>query len=223
MNVVTRRPVVRAASGKNWREEAACSGQPLRMFYSDSESTQQKARSVCRGCPVLETCLTDITASEVSATYQWGVVGGLTGEQRRALRWEVRLHGRPDLEKARLLVSPRWRYELHRLRCNGYTPDAMAEFLRIDGLIVDPVTVRLAVWWLGGKGARVRKRSHVDGPETVRLVTLYGDVIQRLRALGASHRDVAAYLGVDRGHAGRAVQRVEAAAEPMQSDLDVAA
>lgn len=220
MTTETRRAISPAAPAPRsdaWRQFAACASQDRDRFYSDSPKALKEVRSFCRSCPVLEQCLTSAMRQE-NGRDRWGVLGGLAPVQRLALAWEERLHGRrPDFAAARLLASPRWRYTLHGM--NRLTPDVAARRLVEAGLDVDAVTVRLALWWIGESGTRLRKRRTRKESEVDRLIRLYGSVIRQLRAIGASHHDVAAYLGAPEPAVSRAAARLEKADRQETADM----
>ncbi|MFI0929670.1 WhiB family transcriptional regulator [Streptomyces sp. NPDC021012] len=224
MTTETRLAIALAAARpyeSRWDHDAACKGAGGDRFFEASGKAQEESRGHCRECPVLDNCLTAVVKRESFSRDRWGVVGGLTPAQRIALAWEQRLRGHgPDLDVARMLMKPAWQYRLHPLRCSGLTPDEMAESLRIDGLVTDGMTVRLAVWWLGGKGAWVTWRTQDRRVE--RLVAEHADVMTRLRELGAIHAEVAAYLGVEFKYVTRAVTLMEQSRVAAE-DLEVAA
>jgi WhiB family redox-sensing transcriptional regulator len=64
-----------------WQERAACRGMDPGLFFPEKGSTLQadKARAVCAGCPVRDQCL------EAGRTEKYGVWGGLSHRERRAL------------------------------------------------------------------------------------------------------------------------------------------
>ena len=63
-----------------WITQAAClSGEPEDMFVRGG--AQKKAAAVCRRCPVALECLADALDNQI----EFGVWGGLTERQRRAL------------------------------------------------------------------------------------------------------------------------------------------
>jgi WhiB family redox-sensing transcriptional regulator len=71
----------------NWNTMGNCrSGDPDRMFVTGA--AQQKARLVCRNCPVLKQCL----AMALTEKIKYGVWGGTTERERRAIR-----KARPDV------------------------------------------------------------------------------------------------------------------------------
>ncbi|MFI6889163.1 WhiB family transcriptional regulator [Streptosporangium canum] len=77
-----------------WQEDAACRGQDLALFYGpanddhaegnrEREAREKKAKKICAPCTVREKCL----AWNLSfGPHQYGIGGGLTGEERRKLR-----------------------------------------------------------------------------------------------------------------------------------------
>ena len=71
----------------SWNTMGHCrNGDPDRMFVTGA--AQQKARSICRNCPVLKQCL----AMALTEKIKYGVWGGTTERERRAIR-----KARPDV------------------------------------------------------------------------------------------------------------------------------
>jgi WhiB family transcriptional regulator, redox-sensing transcriptional regulator len=71
----------------NWRVSGNCrTGDPDRLFVTGAK--QRDARSICRGCPVLTQCL----AHALDERIEFGVWGGMTERERRAM-----LRRRPDV------------------------------------------------------------------------------------------------------------------------------
>lgn len=65
---------------KEWAPWAACRNvAPDRLFVRGAE--QNKAKQVCRHCPVRTECLTEALENRI----EWGVWGGMTERERRAL------------------------------------------------------------------------------------------------------------------------------------------
>lgn len=199
----TRRPSTIAVSTReatHWEDEAACRSIGGDAFFVESKKGIQQARDVCVKCPVLVKCLRDRQAKD-DKSYQWGVGGGLSAVQRRVLVMEELLGNRPDLDTARLLVSPQWMYRVRNLSSARWSLDGIVDGLREDGLDVTTVTVRVAVWWLGGEGSRMgrgrswRRQLHDDHVGT----------ITELRAKGARLSDIALYLGVPEVNGSRAI------------------
>lgn len=203
MTPPTRRATKPAA---NWRTSAACQGVDLETLFSDKTGTQERVQGICRGCPVRLTCLSDAIRYEASSYMRWGVAGGLTTVQRRALHCEALLGNRPNLNQARQLASPLWMSRMMPLRHRGLSPAQMSVELRRQSVLAAPVTVRLAVWWAGGKGGILPRRGPGDGRQLWELVRdECQDIVYRLRDMGVGHRDVAAYLQVSEDALRRAI------------------
>ena len=86
----------------DWTERAACKGtNPDELFAQGA--AQNRAKLICRGCPVRLECLADALDNGI----EFGVWGGMTERERRAL-----LRRRPDVSSWReLLERARDRYE----------------------------------------------------------------------------------------------------------------
>jgi WhiB family redox-sensing transcriptional regulator len=70
-----------------WRDRAACLGENPELFFPDGNTgparlQTEKAKAVCRRCPVVEACLTWAMDSGQDA----GVWGGLSEAERRTLK-----------------------------------------------------------------------------------------------------------------------------------------
>ena len=91
-----RPPIARATWVKDWAQHGVCSrtAQPDKMFVRGA--AQQTAKQVCIGCPVIAQCLADSLDNHT----QFGVWGGMTERQRRAL-----LKRRPNVESWRALFE----------------------------------------------------------------------------------------------------------------------
>lgn len=71
----------------HWGQDAACrSTDPEKLFAEAAQ--QNRAKTVCVGCPVRTECLTEALDNRV----EFGVWGGMTERERRAL-----LRRRPDI------------------------------------------------------------------------------------------------------------------------------
>lgn len=75
-------------AGRDWRVHALCADVDAEIFYpvdvTDGAPAVQRAKQVCAGCPVQVSCLVDAMAGEDPAR-RWGVIGGTTPDERRAL------------------------------------------------------------------------------------------------------------------------------------------
>ena len=86
----------------DWTARAACKGtDPDELFVQGA--AQNRAKLICRGCPVRTECLADALDNRI----EFGVWGGMTERERRAL-----LRRRSDVVSWRdLLETARDRYE----------------------------------------------------------------------------------------------------------------
>jgi WhiB family transcriptional regulator, redox-sensing transcriptional regulator len=99
---------------RDWTLTAACRDEsPDTLFVSGA--AQHRAKSVCRGCPVRTECLADALDNRV----EFGVWGGLTERERRAL-----LRRRPDVASWETLLQA-----------------AMSDFETAAGLTVSAVAI----------------------------------------------------------------------------------
>ena len=79
----------------DWTTRAACrNGSPDTLFVQGA--AQNRAKSVCLGCPVRTECLADALDNRV----EFGVWGGMTERERRAL-----LRRRPNVVSWRRLLE----------------------------------------------------------------------------------------------------------------------
>ena len=82
---------------EDWASRAACKGDtPDALFVRGAE--QNKAKAVCAGCPVRTECLAEALDNQI----EWGVWGGMTERERRAL-----LRRRPNASWRNILESAR--------------------------------------------------------------------------------------------------------------------
>ncbi len=75
-------PAAPARFAARWRERAACRGARIEVFFPGRGETAGTARQVCARCPVCQQCL----EFAVSNRIVYGIWGGLTGPERRALQ-----------------------------------------------------------------------------------------------------------------------------------------
>jgi WhiB family redox-sensing transcriptional regulator len=80
---------------EDWTSEAACQGRPLDELFVKG-AAQNRAKQLCMGCPVRTECL----AEALDNNMEWGVWGGLTERERRAL-----LKRRPNVTSWRVLLE----------------------------------------------------------------------------------------------------------------------
>jgi WhiB family redox-sensing transcriptional regulator len=74
---------------ENWAAVAACQGKSDALFVKGAE--QNRAKQVCGGC----------LAEALDNRIEWGVWGGMTERERRAL-----LRRRPNVETWRTILQP---------------------------------------------------------------------------------------------------------------------
>lgn len=79
----------------DWSTRAVCSTQDPDLLFVTG-AAQREAAKMCRGCPVRLECLADALDNEV----EFGVWGGLTERQRRAL-----LKRSPDVTNWRAVLE----------------------------------------------------------------------------------------------------------------------
>lgn len=81
----------------DWASRGACrEGQPDQLFVRGAE--QNKAKQVCAGCAVRTECLAEALDNQI----EWGVWGGMTERERRAL-----LRRRPSASWRKVLEDAR--------------------------------------------------------------------------------------------------------------------
>lgn len=79
----------------DWATLAACKeADPEKLFVKGK--AQHRAKLICRGCPVQTECLADALDYEL----EFGIWGGMTERERRALR-----RRRPDVKSWRALLE----------------------------------------------------------------------------------------------------------------------
>lgn len=76
--------------GADWRDRAACLRQDPELFFPIGTSGPardqiEKARRICRECPVIMECL----ENALRHTGQFGIAGGLTEAERRKKRPDI--------------------------------------------------------------------------------------------------------------------------------------
>jgi WhiB family transcriptional regulator, redox-sensing transcriptional regulator len=96
-----RNPAGPARFAARWRERAACRGVRIEVFFPGRGETAGTARQVCARCPVRPQCL----EFAVSNRIVYGVWGGLTGPERRALQSDWLRAARQDRDEAILAAD----------------------------------------------------------------------------------------------------------------------
>lgn len=71
----------------DWRQDAACIGEDPELFFpvgttGPALEQVERAKAVCRRCPVIDQCLEWALATNQDS----GVWGGMSEDERRALR-----------------------------------------------------------------------------------------------------------------------------------------
>ena len=79
----------------SWAGQAACRGRTDELFVKGAE--QNRAKTMCGGCPVTAECLAEALDNRI----EWGVWGGMTERERRAL-----LRRRPHVTQWRRVLQP---------------------------------------------------------------------------------------------------------------------
>lgn len=83
------------ASTQSWVEQARCRGAEDDLFPEGKQ--QKRAAAICMGCPVRQECLIEALDNKL----EWGIWGGLTERERRAL---LRQH--PNVTSWRQVLAP---------------------------------------------------------------------------------------------------------------------
>ena len=84
-----------------WRELAACRGADLDLFFPERGESAEPARRVCAACPVRQPCLDYAISNRII----YGIWGGLTERERRALRSRWVRASRRDRDRAVLAAE----------------------------------------------------------------------------------------------------------------------
>jgi hypothetical protein len=115
---------------EDWRLRAACRDADPELFFPTAttgpayESQVHGAKVVCAGCPVREECL-----SEALSRIPCGIAGGLTEQERRALRKYTKRRGRRThrLDPIRDAADAG-----RRLLAKGWSPRATADRCQVS-------------------------------------------------------------------------------------------
>ena len=65
-----------------WRQQAACYGTDLNLFFPERGQSAGAARQVCARCPVRQPCLEYALSNRITS----GIWGGMTERERRPLQ-----------------------------------------------------------------------------------------------------------------------------------------
>ncbi|GAB2693006.1 WhiB family transcriptional regulator [Thalassiella azotivora] len=111
------------ATSTQWAERGACrASDPDALFVQGA--AQNRAKTVCLGCPVRTECLADALDNRV----EFGVWGGMTERERRAL-----LKRRPNVQSwRRLLETARHEHERAVLRQDAAVSQVPAQRTSVD-------------------------------------------------------------------------------------------
>jgi len=82
-----------SAATADWRHHAVCSAEDPELFFPIGNTGPallqiEAAKSVCRRCPVMETCL----QWALTTGQNDGVVGGMSEDERRAMKRRASRH-----------------------------------------------------------------------------------------------------------------------------------
>lgn len=69
-----------------WPESPACLDADPETFFPRRGQSTARAKEICAGCSARERCLSWALAVESEDESSWGVFGGLSGPERKALR-----------------------------------------------------------------------------------------------------------------------------------------
>jgi WhiB family redox-sensing transcriptional regulator len=110
-----------------WREEAACRGARIEVFFPGRGETAAPARQVCAQCPVRQKCL----EFAVSNRIVHGIWGGLAGPERRALQSGWLRTARRDRDEA-----------IRAAHAAGFTAEAISRSFGLSRMTVTRILRR---------------------------------------------------------------------------------
>jgi len=112
-----------------WREQAACRGADLGVFFPERGESAGPARQVCAACPVRQPCLDYAISNRITH----GVWGGLTERERRALQSRWVRASRRDRDRA-VLAAVAAGYTVAAIgRSFGLSRTSVTRIARIGG------------------------------------------------------------------------------------------
>ena len=180
----------------SWEDRSACYNRPEAWWDGDDPQLTEKARAVCRSCPVLAECLGEQMRREKTNVWVRDLVrGGLTGPERVQLCIDEQQDGPYDAEEARLLALEAVAY--------GVPVSDLAE----DGTSVS--TRRLA-GRLAGEKVEARRPAKVQKDTAMERAFKQADQIMHWRSEGVSRREICARLSMGRTSVDRVIQTYEA-------------
>jgi WhiB family redox-sensing transcriptional regulator len=138
--VTGRRPRYRnlAAAARfvaRWREQAACCGMDLDVFFPERGESAGPARQVCAACPVRQPCLEYALSNQITH----GVWGGLTVRERRPLQSAWVQDARRERDQAVLAAG-----------AAGYTTAAIGRSFDLSRTSVTRIVSQGGRSWLDG-------------------------------------------------------------------------
>jgi WhiB family redox-sensing transcriptional regulator len=177
-------------SRRNWRDRAECrkpvhdpeTWWPIGTTNPAAVAQANKAKRVCRGCPVLEACL----QGALDTGQDTGIWGGLDEDERRKMRRRAaERRQRPDVDPAALRLADRRRDAIRRMVIGQRLP-------------VRHVARRLGVTQaLAGEAIRLLGLDPVDQPAPrVHLVLKHRDRLEEMAAQNLSSRQMAKQIGI---------------------------
>jgi transposase len=191
-----------------WENRSACYNRPETWWDGDDQDLTEKARAVCRACPVMAECLGKRMREERTVIWSRSTVrAGLTGPERVQLFLDEREHGPYDAEEARLLAL-----------------EAVAEqrsvLAAVDGAGLSASTVRLAQRLAGEDVPMVKPPSAVElrGGTAKERAYARAQEIMEWHASGMSAKAIAARLGMGRETIQDLVRSFAELAAPQQED-----
>jgi WhiB family transcriptional regulator, redox-sensing transcriptional regulator len=110
-----------------WRELAVCRGTDLNLFFPGRGESAGAARQVCAACPVRQPCLDYAITNRIA----YGVWGGLTERERRALQSRWVRASRRDRDRA-----------IRAAEAAGYTAAAIGRSFGLSRTSVSRVLAR---------------------------------------------------------------------------------
>ena len=86
---------------RHWREYAACRNADPNLFFPEVGASTRAAREICANCVVSNDCL-EFALAATNPVTAWGIWGGKTERQLRAIRQErTRAQREYDFDQAR--------------------------------------------------------------------------------------------------------------------------